>query len=181
MASGDFKRVLNLKEQRRLTDDEKYYLLCKHFTPTDTYHFPLVQHGKQNRSFQRAWLSRYHGLLYSEMDKGGYCKYCILFGQSAYSVHSFDGALISRLLTNFKRANEKLREHFEGIGAESARKYHRIAVEKAEAFKAVMENALTPVDQQLSKARSLTIAKNKQKLKSIVETVIFCGLQGIAL
>ena len=44
-----------------------------------------------------------------------------------------------------------------------------------------MEKKSIPVDQQLSKARSLTIANNKQKLKSIAETVIFCGRQGIAL
>ena len=67
------------------------------------------------------------------------------------------------------------------MGSESARKYHRIAMERAEAFKSVMENKLIPVDQQLSKILSLTIAKNKQKLKSIAETVIFFGRQGIAL
>ena len=49
-----------------------------------------------------------------------------------------------------------LQKHFEGVGSESARKYHRIAVEKAETFKPVMENKLTLVDQQLSKARSFT-------------------------
>ena len=164
-----------------MTEDEKYYLLGNHFIPASMYHFPLVEHGKQNRSFKHSWLSHYHGLVYSEIDKGGYCKYCILLGEPAYSVHSFDGALVSRPLTNFKKANDKLREHFEGIGSEPARKYHRIAVERTEAFKAVMENKLIPVDQQLSKARSLTIAKNKQKLMSIAETVIFCGCQGIAL
>jgi len=33
----------------------------------------------------------------------------------------------------------------------------------------------------LSKIQALTVAKNKEKLKSIVETIIFCGRQGIAL
>ena len=178
VASGDFKRVLNLKEQRNLTDDEKYYLLVSHFVPAGTYQFPLVEHGKQSRSFQHSWLSRYPGLVYSEVDKGGCCKYCILFGQF---VQSLDRTLVNRPLTNFKKASDKLREHFEGIGSASARKYHLIAVERAETFKQVMENKITPVDQQLSKARSLTISRNKQKLKSIAETIIFCGRQGIAL
>ena len=181
MASGDFKRVLHLMEERKLTDNEKFYLLGNHFVPAGTYQFPLVDHGKQKRSFQHSWLSRYKGLVYSELEKGGYCKYCVLFGQAAYSVHSFDVSLIRRPLTNFKKASDKLREHFEGIGSGSARKYHLHAVEKAETFKAVMEHKLTPVDQQLSKGRSLTIAKNRKMLKSIVETVIFCGRQGIAL
>ena len=44
-----------------------------------------------------------------------------------------------------------------------------------------MESKQIPVNQQLAKIQVLTVAKNKEKLKSIVETVIFCGRQGIAL
>ena len=40
---------------------------------------------------------------------------------------------------------------------------------------------MIPIDPQLWNARAITIAKNKQKLKSIADTVIFCGRQGIAL
>ena len=104
-----------------------------------------------------------------------------MFGQSAFSVTSFAGILISRPLTNFQKASEKLCEHSEGIGSGTARKYHLAAVDKAEMFKAVMKHKVIPVDQQLWKAQALTIAKNKLKLKSITETVIFCGRQGIAL
>ncbi len=172
------KRVLSLKKQRKLSDNEKYYLLLSHFVPAGTYQFPLVEHGVQSRSFQHSWLSRFHGLVYSEIDKGGYCKYCILFGQF---LHNLDRTLVNRPLTNFKKASDKLREHFEGIGTESAIKYHLIAVERAQAFKQVMEHKLIPIDQQLSKARSVTIARNKQKLISIAETVILCGRQGFAL
>ncbi len=152
-------------------------MLLNHFLPASTYQFPLVEHGKQSRSFQHSWLSRYPGLVYSEIDKGGYCKYCILFGQF---VHNLDRTLVNRPFTNFKKASDKLREHF---GSGSFKKYHLIAVEQAEAFKQVMEHKLIPVDQQLSKARytNTTIKKNRLKLKSIAETVIFCGRQGIGL
>ena len=162
-------------------DHEKYHLLNNHFKPDHKYQFPLIQYGKQKRSFQHNWLTRFNGLVYSELDQGGYCKYCVLFGQAAFSVSTFDGILIDRPLTNLQKASEKLREHFEGIGSGSARKYHLLALEKAELFISVMENKCLPVDQQISKARALTIAKNKRKLKSIVETIIFCGRQGIAL
>ncbi len=56
--------------------------------------------------------------------------------------------------------------------SQPAIKYHHIAVERAQAFTQVMEHKLIPIDQQLSKARSVTIARNKQKLISIAETVI---------
>ena len=181
VSSGDFKRVLELNKQRQLTDSEIYHLLTHHFKPSSTYRFPLFQCGKQNRSFQYSWLSRYNGLVYSELDKGGYCKYCVLFGQCAYSVTSFVGVLVCRPLTNFQKASSKLREHFEGRGTGNARKYHLDAVEVGERFRAVMESKVIPIDQQLWNARAITIEKNKQKLRSIADTVLFCGRQGIPL
>ena len=146
VSSGDFRRVLDLKNQRNLTDNEKYHLLTSHFQPSSAYRFPLLQCGKQKHSFKHSWLSHHNGLVYSELDKGGYCKYYILFGQSAFSVPNLTGTLISHPLTNIQKASEKLREHFEGIGNG---KYHLAAVERAEGFKAVMECNVIPVDQQL--------------------------------
>ena len=182
VSSGDFKRVVELMQQRALSNEEKYYLLTNHFFPNRAYKFPSYEYGKQKRSFQHNWLSRYNGLVYSESGKGGYCKYCVLFGRAAYSMQSFSGILINRpLTTNLQKASQKLREHFEGIGSDTAKKYHLEAVEKAETFKKVMESKQMPVDRQLSKIQALTVAKNKEKLKSIVETIIFCGRQGIAL
>lgn len=180
--AGDFKRVIELKEQRILTDGENYFLLTNHFVPSPTYQFPPHNCSKQKHFFQHSWLSRFNGLVYSELDEGGYCKYCALFGQSAYSSHTFAGILITRPLTDLQKASNKLREYFEGIGGtETVRKYHLAAVQQAQMFKNVMEHKQIPVDQLLSEVRALTIAKNRQKLKSIVEIVIFCGRQGIAL
>ncbi len=107
--------------------------------------------------------------------------YCILFGQAAYSVSSFKGILITCPLTNLQKASGKVREHFIGLGSTSARKYHQLAVEKAENFKTTIEKKQLPVDQQLSSILERRIAENREKLKSIAETVIFCGRQGIAL
>jgi len=44
-----------------------------------------------------------------------------------------------------------------------------------------MENKQVAVDQQISKAQAITIARNKQTLKSIAAKIIFCGRQGLAL
>ena len=85
-------------------------------------------------------------------EEGGYCKYCILFGQAPSSVPNFTGSLVTHPLTNLQKANEKLREHFTGLGSNSARKYmyHLAAVEKAENFKCVIEKKQVSIDQQLS-------------------------------
>ena len=143
--------------------------------------FPSVPCGKQQRFFQCTWLTKYSGLVYSESEGGGYCKYCVLFGQAPYSVPNFKATLVTLPLTNLKKASEKLREHFFGTDGNTARKYHLQAVEKAESFKSVMENKLLSIDQQLSNIRAKIISQNRKKIKCIVETVIFCGRQGIAL
>ena len=75
----------------------------------------------------------------------------------------------------------KLREHFTGIGSNSARKYHLAAIAEAESFKSVIEKKQLPVDQMLSRVRLQQITENRKKIKSIVETIILCGRQGIAL
>ena len=181
VSSGDFGRVVKLQKERELTDQETFHLLTDHFYPNTSYKFPTVLYGKRNRSFQHSWLSQYNGLVYSETDLGGYCKYCVLFGKAAYSMSSFTGTLITSPLTNLQKASEKLREHFTGLGSSTARKYHLAAIEKAEHFKAVMEKKQLPINQQLSSILARRVSENREKLKSIAETIIFCGRQGIAL
>ena len=117
---GGLGKVALLMSQRALTDQDKYFLLTCHFSPDATYKFPLVSHGRQYRSFQHCWPSQYNGLVYSELDKGGYCKYCVLFGRTPSSVSNLTGVLITRLLTHLQMASEKLHEHFTEVGTHAA-------------------------------------------------------------
>ena len=94
--SGGFKKVVELMQQRTLSDDGKYYLLTSHFNPDRTYRFPSYEYGKQKRSFQHSWLSHYNGLVYSVSGKGGYCKYCVLFGRAVVVYRAFQPSWFSR-------------------------------------------------------------------------------------
>ena len=161
--SGDLGSVVELKRERSLTKHEQYHVLTKHFVPSATYRFPSVQFGKQNRSFQHSWLSLYNGLVYSVKENGGYCKFCVLFSQAPYSVQNLS-TLVTCPFTNFKKASQKLREHLSGT---SARKYHLQAIQIAHDFKAMMENKVLPIDQQLSSIRAQIVAENRKKIKSI--------------
>ena len=87
ISSGDFGRVIKLKSERNLTDNEKYVLLIKHFIPAASYKFPCHSINGQKRSFQHSWLSKYNGLVYSESQDGGYCKFCVLFGDRVLEEH----------------------------------------------------------------------------------------------
>ncbi len=125
--SGDFGRIVKLMSSRQLTSDEKYYLLKHHFIPDKTYNFPIHSIGDHNRKFQTKWLDEYNGLVYSVSDDGGYCKFCVLFGNvdSAKEL----SILVKRPLKNFKNAKEKLNDHCGGelVAATRIRDAHRMA------------------------------------------------------
>ena len=61
--SGDFGQVIQLISERRLTNDEKYFLLKHHF-PNKGYNFPVHNFGDYNRRFRNKWLDEYNGLVY---------------------------------------------------------------------------------------------------------------------
>ena len=108
VSSGDFDKVVELKARRELSDREKLYLLKNHFVPSKGYSFPGRIFGRKQRHFQHSWLERYNGLVYSAAVDAGYCKFCVLFARSEAEL----GTLITRPLTNFKKASEKLNDHF---------------------------------------------------------------------
>ena len=173
--SGDFGRIVKLKSQRQLTADEKYYLLKHHLVPDKHFNFPVNSIGDHNRKFQNKWLDEYNGLVYSVVDDGGYCKYCVLFGN--YDPCQELSALVKRPLKNFKKAREKLNDHF----SSKEQKSHLAAIEIAMAFCSGQEKKRVPIDQQISSGRAKLIEENRLKLKSITATVIFCGRQGLVI
>ena len=172
VSSGDFGKVVLLKADRNLTDHEKFTLLTKHFIPPRSYKFPARPVSGRNRHFQQNWLDQYDGLVYSESEDGGYCKYCVLFARDGPTMEL--GVLVNRPLIDFKRATEKLAEHFHG------RKFHKAALEAAQVFTAVMKNPDLAIDNRLCSERTKRAAENRSKLLSIAATVLFCGRQGLA-
>ena len=169
ISSGDFGQVAQLKAKRQLTDHEKLTLLSTHFVAPRNYKFPTRNVGGRGRCFQHSWLKKHNGLVYSESQDGGYCKYCVLFARDGLNITL--GALVNRPLID---STEKLAEHF------FSKKFHRESLEKAALFTKMMNNPDLTVDHRLSSERSMCAAENRLKLKSIAETVIFCGRQGLA-
>ena len=112
--AGDFGQVpVCCAVGTNLSNSDKYLLLMKQSKPECTCKFPDVpdNHG-QNRCFQLSWLQAFPGLVYSPSLNGGFFKYCVLFGK----VHGSQplGVLVSRPLTNFRKATEILKDHLWG-------------------------------------------------------------------
>lgn len=172
--SGDFGKVVC--SCRKLTDNEKYTLMKHHFIPGQNYKFPPRSFGGHPRSFQINWLSQFNGLVYSESQNGGYCKFCVLFGKCGPTVKNL-GVLVNSPLIDFKRAKEKLNLHFH---SSKGKKFHQAAVEAAHTFMSVRDNPELAIDHRLNSERSQLSIKNRLILKSIAETVIFLGRQGLS-
>ena len=146
-----------------------------HFIPASNFKFPTKQYGSRQRSFQFAWLNKFNGLVYSADDKGAYCKFCVLFGKFSGKRINTLGVLIEQPLTNWKKATEKLTAHFSGA------KYHMEAMELASNFQSIMNNKMPSIRHQIDSLALQRIQQNRIILKSIIDTVILCGQQGIPL
>ncbi len=67
--SGDFGKVVQqLKSNRILTENEKFFLLTNHFVPPRNFNFPCRLIGGVSRHFQWNWLGKFNGLVYSEYE-----------------------------------------------------------------------------------------------------------------
>ena len=99
------------------------------------------------------------------------CTYCVLFVREGPKIKV--GALVNRPLIDFKRATEKLADHF------FSKTFHKESLETAASFTTMMNNPDLTVDHLHSSERSRHAAENRLKLMSIAETVILCGRQGL--
>ena len=157
---------------RHLNREEKFKALHNISKPPQSYVFPQHTEGTHNhqRSFQQKWLKEYTWLAYSKEKNGGYCVPCVLSCKN----HERLGKLVNSPLNKFKDAVETLRQH-------SKKVYHTHSVSDMITFMQIMENKQLPIDHQLVSALAQQVQRNRELLKSIIKTVIFCGKQNIAL
>ena len=152
-----------------MTESEKYNFYCHHFTPDIDYKFPR----EGGRSFLYRYLRKYNWLAYSRQENGAYCLPCVLFARSTDARKS-KGVFVEAAFTNFKKLYESCDYH-------ASREYHKDAVAACDVFVGVRSGRRESVAAQLSQELRDTILKNRQTLRSIVETIILCGRQSIAL
>ena len=158
-----------------LTDEEKYRYLKYPWTPAASYKFPLKEMGNRKRSFQSSWLAKYPWLTYSPSLDGAFCRYCVLFGKKTGKNAGRLDKLYTSPLTLWTSASGKFNEHQEKS------EFHKNAVIFAGNFMNVVDRNVMNVDEQLNKASQKIIEDNRDKLRPIIKTVIFCGKQNIAL
>jgi hypothetical protein len=84
------------------------------------------------------------------------------------------GQLVTSGFDNWKKALERFDVHEKAI-------YHKDAVLKSNNFLNVMTGKLPSIELSLDQTKNSQIQENKEKRRPIIQTVILCGRQGIAL
>ncbi|XP_043478496.1 52 kDa repressor of the inhibitor of the protein kinase-like [Leptopilina heterotoma] len=170
------------QNMNELSDYTKHLLLERHWMPSSNYVFPhniVKKLGKPCKKFaQRSHLEKFHWLVLSHKDQGLYCVYCTLFAITGKDfARSHLGRLVKEPLKVFDRLMGK-----KGILIQhESKQYHRMSIEIGIAFLMSYKNPEFDVANKIVTSRMAQTAENRERLRPIIKTIIFCGHQNIAL
>jgi len=136
--------------------------------------FPTKPGGKLR--FQRHWIDQFSWLVYSTRSDGCFCKHCVAFAVEHVGKggHRKAGKLINVQFSDWKHALETFKDH-------AQKAYHKDACLKADNFQMVLRNKMEAISLRLDSEKKRQVEENREKLKSIIATLIFCGRQELAL
>ena len=127
--------------------------------------------------FQLGWIKRFPWIVYSKIGKqGAVCKYWAIFGREfgGKGSHQKLNTLVVKPFNNWKKAIEKFNEY-------SKTEFHKSNAMRKDNFVAVYSKNCQNIIQKLDSARAIQIDQNRKRLIPIIQTVIICGRQEIAL
>lgn len=147
--------------------EQKKELLKNCWQPDQNYDFAAdATHLK--RKFNWPWLELYKPwLVYSRRLKGAFCLHCVLFKPLNKPGKTL--SFIVRPFTQYKNVHEYCQAH-------ASSNPHKEATQSAMLFL-----NQTPVDLQMQSGHNKIIAENRNILKSIINTVLFCGTHDLPL
>ncbi|CAH1108108.1 unnamed protein product [Psylliodes chrysocephalus] len=154
-----------------VSDDIRLKLLTDPWLPASNYDFKLdVGDGK--RAFRLEWLKEFPVLTYSAKCKGIFCRNCVLFKPPVK--RGFQGSFIEKPFVKYKNFHEHTKKHMKST-------WHINATEKSMAFINSAKNNDRIVTHMLDTALQKEIDLNRNKLHSIVKTILFLAVHDIPL
>lgn len=166
--------------KKDINDYIKKAILEDHWHPPDNYVFPSteqIRDGKlKKRSPSFVHLKLYHWLVISHVARGLFCKYCFLFAPLSTSNNSLKN-LVTQPLIKFSKLTGK-----DGVlNIHNNNKYHQNAVESGKDFLKTYACPQKDIVNQVYTQRLKQVNENRERLRPIIETLIFCGYQNIPL
>ncbi|XP_050063320.1 zinc finger MYM-type protein 1-like [Aphis gossypii] len=111
---------------------------------------------------------------YSEAKGGAFCKYCLVFVKVGGKNRQPLGNFVKTAFDAWKKAKQAFREHSEMI-------YHTSSTLDADHFLKVYSKLEPTIINRLDSSRVEQIKENRKRLIPIIECIILCGRQEIAL
>lgn len=134
--------------------------------------YQRTQFGKQTRSFQEHWYSKFHWLEYSSSTAKAYCFYCFLFltdpTQQNLSSLATDG------FNSWKRVCNGDKCAFLTHVGTSSSSHHNTSLKKAEGLMKPSQH----IDKVMLAISSEEVQKNRLRLKTTIASVRWLALQG---
>lgn len=153
-----------------LSDAQKYTLLTQHFQPTSDYIFRSKFIHKCQRSCSMKVLTDYPWLVYSDALDGVFCIHCALFAMNRQHL----GQFVNNPFSSWHKTAEKCTSHAKTT-------YHRDAMILSNAFRKKHERPDQTLPHRISTEKASRIATNRHIIREIIQSILFCGKQGIAL
>ena len=150
------------------------------FVPNSSFDFPKVD----GRQFKRDSRKQFPWLCYSPSLDDGFCLACILFG------HEFaKGSKVNLLRTDPVRSSSSavsdFKRHVEGKRQnkdhDKNRSLHNDTSALLYSVQEKMKRNLEDVDEMLDRQFKFEVIENRKILRSIIDTIIFLGRQGLDL
>ncbi|KAL4100753.1 hypothetical protein QTP88_020785 [Uroleucon formosanum] len=160
-----------------VNDFIKKAILEDHWYPPENYIFPCSEQlrgGKlKKRSPSFVHLKQFHWLVMSDVAHGLFCKYCFIFASYNNCLQN----LVIKPLQKFSKLTGK-----DGVlSVHNNNKYHLNAVRAGKDFLKTYSCPKKQVINQISTQRLEQVKENRERLRPIIETLIFCGQQNIAI
>lgn len=150
--------------------------------PSNDFVYPFSVHlkkGKEEKRFlKRTHFENFNWLLYSTSRAGLFCKYCVLFANKGGK---------DKNITLNKFVHSPLTKYAKILGAggdfnvHSNHIYHKNAVQVALNFLYTYKNPQREIINIMNSNRMKTVAENRERLRPIIESIIFLGRQNIAI
>uniref|UniRef100_A0ABD2W917 DUF4371 domain-containing protein n=1 Tax=Trichogramma kaykai TaxID=54128 RepID=A0ABD2W917_9HYME len=165
-----------------LDDQIKKNILRNPWVPPSNYIFLYSTHQKQGKEEKRyaghQHLRQFNWLVFSDIKKGFFCKYCFLFMKdklSGYHKTVALGKLVNEPLISFAKLLGKDGD----VTKHESNKYHKECVSAATEFLKITDNPELSILNIISTDRLNQVTENRKRLTPIIESVIFLGKQNI--
>jgi len=183
ISSGNATTTFNLdianflKESNiNITDHDRAVLIKSSNIPDIDFVYPFSIHSKkgkeEKRYLSKIYFEKYKWLTYSKEMSGLFCKYCDKGGR-------YKTIQLCKFVSKPLKKYAKLLGKDGDLEVHSKNHYHVACVEVADNFMTTYNNPKKEVINFINTERKKQVEENRNRLKPIVESIIFLGRQNI--